>query len=270
MAEPLFTVVDDTHVVPSGTSRGPWSEHALHGGPVAALVARAAERALTATGSAAVAPVRLTVDLERPVPLAPLRVATEIVRPGRKVQVAEVQVFDVDDRRLVRATVLALRRTDLALPGDRRVPTDEPPPPPPEAADPPSWDPLPGRPVFHNDGVEHRFVRGGFLILGPSIDWIRLAAPVASGEEPTPFQRAVAASDFVNGISAALPFADWTFINPDLTVTLHRLPVGEHIGIAAATRIDPSGVGTAEADLYDKQGRIGRAVQTLLIEPTGR
>ncbi len=270
MADPLFTVADDTHVVPNETSRGPWSEHALHGGPVAALVARAAEGALAATGSAAVAPVRLTLDLERPVPLAPLRVAAEIVRPGRKVQVAEVQVFDSDDRRLVRATVLALRRTELALPDDRRTATDQPPAPPAEGIDRPTWDPLPGQPVFHNDGVEHRFVRGGFLILGPSTDWIRLAVPVVADEEPTPFQRAVAASDFVNGISAALPFEDWTFINPDLTVTLHRLPVGEHIAVDAATRLDPSGVGTAEADLFDELGRIGRAVQTLIVEPTRR
>lgn len=270
MAEPLFTVVDETHVMPNETSRGPWSEHALHGGPVAALVARAAERELASTGSAAVGPVRLTVDLERPVPLAPLRVSAAVVRPGRKVQVVEVQLFDQQDRRLVRATVLALRRTELDLPADRHGPAAVAPPPPSEAVDGPPWEPMPDKIVFHNDGVTHRFARGAILQLGPATDWIRLAVPVVVGEEPSPFQRAVAASDFVNGISAALAFEDWTFINPDLTVTLHRIPVGEHIAVDAATRIDPSGVGTAEADLYDEHGRIGRAVQTLIVEPAQR
>jgi hypothetical protein len=268
MDDPLFTVLDDGRLLPNETSRGPWSPDALHGGPVAAAVVRAAERVLGATGSEAVDPIRLTIDLERPVPLAPLRFDAEVVRGGRKVQVAEVRVFDGDDRRLVRATVLAIRRADIGLPEDRHAPSDVLPPPPEAApADPEMWDPMPGVTAFHSHGVEHRFVRSTMLKLGPTTDWIRLAVPVVAGEEPSPFQRAAAASDFVNGISAVLPASDWTFINPDLTVTLHRLPLGEWIGVDASTRIDDSGVGTAEADLFDECGRVGRCVQTLLVQP---
>lgn len=39
------------------------------------------------------------------------------------------------------------------------------------------------------------------------------------------------------------------------------------MGLDATTRIDEVGVGTAESDLFDERGRIGRAVQTLLVEP---
>lgn len=275
MTEALFTLLDGDHkgvalVLPSERSRGPWSEHALHGGPVAALVVRSAEAALRATGSEAVDPVRLTVDLERPVPLAPLRVEAEVVRPGRKVQVAEVVVRDDDGRRLVRASVLAIRRTPMDLPTERFAPADLPPPPKEQAYDDPVWDPLEGMSVFHKDGTEHRIVRGGFLTLGPTADWIRLLVPVVADEEPSPFQRVVAAADFGNGVSSVLPPDGWTFINPDLTITVHRLPVGEWIGVDAVTRLDPSGVGTAEADLFDERGRIGRCVQTLLVDPVAR
>lgn len=109
-------------------------------------------------------------------------------------------------------------------------------------------------------------MRGTFLGNGPSTDWIRLKAPVLAGRTPSPIQRAMAASDFVNGVSAVLPWDRWLFINPDLTVTLHRLPVGEWVGLDAVTRVESDGVGTAEADLFDEHGRIGRCVQTLLIE----
>ncbi len=267
VADALFEELDGGRFLPTGFSRGPWSEHALHGGPVAALVARAGEAALRSTGSDAVDPVRLTVDLERPVPLAPLRVQAEVVRGGRKVQVAEVVVTNDQGQRLVAARLLAIRRMTIDLPADRPAPVDEPPAPQSEAIDDPMWNPLPGLTAFHKDATEHRIVKGGWSTLGPTADWIRLVVPVVDGEEPSRFQRVVAAADFVNGISAVLPYADWTFINPDLTITLHRLPVGEWIGLDAVSRLDPAGVGTAEAVLFDEHGRVGRCVQTLLVEP---
>ena len=265
----LFEPVGDGSYQPTGLARGPWSPHALHGGPVSALVAHRAEEVLAATGAPAVEPVRLTASLDRPVPLAPLRVDASVVRPGKKVQVAAVQVHDADGNLLVRAEVLAIRRAEIPLPPTTQLPDD------PAIAGPDAGEPEPpwrgfgdDVEVFHADGVEHRYVSGTFLRQGPATDWIRLRHPVLPGLEPSPFQRVVAAADFTNGVSGVLPFGEWRFINPDLTVTLHRTPVGERIGVDAVTRIDAaSGIGTAEATLHDERGRIGRAVQTLLVEP---
>ncbi len=267
MADALFTELDENRVRATVLSRGPWSPDALHGGPVGALVARAAERVLASTGSDAVSPVRLTLDLERPVPLTDLVVEARIVRGGRKVQVAEVTIHDDAGQRLVRASMLALRRIDVELPADHFSPAD-PLPPHRDSAEPqPMWETADR--AFHSEGVEHRFVvgDGGMLALGPASDWIRLQVPVVSGESPSAWQRTVAAADFVNGISGVLPVDSWSYINPDLTVTLHRLPIGEWIAVQAVTRLESSGVGTAEADLFDEQGRIGRCVQTLLVQP---
>lgn len=267
MAESLFTVLDGDRVQPTELSRGPWSPHALHGGPVAAYVAHAAEETLATTDAPAHTPVRLTLDLERPVPLATLTVRAEIVRPGRKVQVAEVALHDEDDNRLVRATVVAIRRTELDLPAERHAPADASPPGRAAAEDVPMWEPMDATVAFHKDAVEHRFVGGGGMIQpGPATDWIRLRVPVVPDHPPSPFQRTVAAADFTNGVSGVLPVDAWTFINPDLTVTVHRLPVGEWVCLDAATRIDPSGTGTAEATLFDERGRLGRCVQTLVVE----
>src|SRR5690606_12736715 len=86
-SEPLFTP-NAGRLVPSAHTRGPWDPQAQHGGPVAALVARAAE----AEVGAGFTVTRLTIELQRPVPLEPLTVAARVTKPGRRVVRAEVDV----------------------------------------------------------------------------------------------------------------------------------------------------------------------------------
>jgi hypothetical protein len=163
---------------------------------------------------------------------------------------------------VTRAVALFIRTAPIPLP-DAADP--DPPPPGPEAAllmeDPnPAWE------AFHNRGVEMRFVKGYFLDIGPATVWIRLRVPVVGGEEPSPAMRAAAAADFGNGVSGALPFYEYLFINPDLTVLLHRPPVGEWIGLDAVTHLSDGGIGLAESALFDRDGRVGRSAQTLLVD----
>jgi hypothetical protein len=73
-------------------------------------------------------------------------------------------------------------------------------------------------------GVEHRFVRGSFSEPGPTTDWIRLNVPLLADEEISPLCRACAVADFGNGISGVLPPEGFTYVNPNLTVSLHRYP----------------------------------------------
>ena len=89
------------------------------------------------------------------------------------------------------------------------------------------------------------------------------------GEEPSPLQRVVAAADFGNGVSAELDFTRYVFINPDLTVYLHRPAVGEWVCLDASTRIGAPGVGLARSALWDTSGPIGHSLQSLLVEPRG-
>jgi hypothetical protein len=91
--------------------------------------------------------------------------------------------------------------------------------------------------------------------------------PLIAGEEPTPLQRALIAADVGNGISAVLDYHSYVFINVDLTVHFERMPAGEWVCVDAVTRPRASGIGTAESVLSDERGRIGRAAQSLLIEP---
>ena len=97
--------------------------------------------------------------------------------------------------------------------------------------------------------------------------WFRMTRTVVAGEEPTPLQRLAAAADSGNGISVALDLRRYTFVNPDLTITLLRRPVGEWFALEARTLVASEGLGLADTRYWDERGVLGRGVQTLLVEP---
>ena len=107
----------------------------------------------------------------------------------------------------------------------------------------------------------------GRRVPGPAAVWCRADRPIIEGVETTPLMRAAIAADFCNGVSSVLDFADWTFINGDLTVSLSRMPVGEWVLLDAQSWIGPQGAGIAFAGLADTKGYFGRAAQSLVIEP---
>jgi hypothetical protein len=254
-AAALFEPVGPDEYLPSARARGPWDINALHGGPVAALLARAVE-------DPDMHLARVTLELLRPVPVAPLVVKTEVLRPGKKVQLVGASL-SAGGTEVARAVGLRIRLAEFAIPAGA---VDKTPPPPrvEEAAvqrHEGDWE------AFHADGVEMRFTKGYFRDRGPATVWMRLCQPVVEGEEPTPTQRLAAVADFGNGVSSVLSWDRFLFINPDLTIHLARPPVGEWTCLDAQTVLaSGTGVGLAESALYDDDGRVGRAVQSLLVD----
>lgn len=261
MSEALFERAGAELWRPTELARGPWSPHALHGGPVAALLARSVE-GLPRPGP--MHPARMTVELLRPAPLAPLREAAQVLRAGRKVQLVQSSLH-AEESEVARATALWIRREAIPLPEEVAAgPVARPPPPEGAPRARPVWA---GRErAYHSHAVEHRIVRGGWGEPGACTDWIRLRVAVVPGEVPSPLQRVAAAADFGNGVGSALPYGAWRFINPDLTIHLQRLPEGEWVCLDAATWPEPEGVALAESVLYDGRGRLGRSLQSLILE----
>jgi hypothetical protein len=230
------------------------------------LLARAVEQY---EGGADMFVARLTVELLRPVPLTPLRIQTRWARRGRKVQIVEATMH-TGDVEVARASALRIRRATLAVP-DAARPHDAPPPPPAHGTSSlPPWAQTSSDLAYHRNAVEHRFVEGGFDRPGPATDWIRLCVPLVGGEATSPLARVAAAADFGNGISWVLSRLDgYSFINPDLTIYLHRHPTGEWVCLQARTLAEDHGVALAESRLWDEQGPIGRSLQSLLLERDG-
>jgi len=255
VSEAVFGV-DGSRFLPAPESRARWYSETLHGGPVAALVARAFE---SEPAPVPMMVTRMTVDLMRPVTTAPLEVTTRQVRTGKRIQVLEASI-DQGGTQVVRATGLRMRVIDLAVPDhpERPVPSG------PDGLvdyrmldDDGDW--------FHTRAVEMRFVEGDFYEPGPATVWARLTMPLVAGEEPTPLQRVAAMADFGNGLSRVLPFG-WLFINPDLTIHLDRLPASDWICLRSRTDVADHGIGLAQSELFDLSGAIGHALQGLLID----
>ena len=58
----------------------------------------------------------------------------------------------------------------------------------------------------------------------------------------------------------------WTFVNADVAVALHRPPTGEWVCVDARTVIQPSGIGLTTSRLLDDTGVIGTVTQSLVID----
>jgi Acyl-CoA thioesterase C-terminal domain len=63
------------------------------------------------------------------------------------------------------------------------------------------------------------------------------------------------AADSGSGVSVALDWTRYLFINVDLSVHLHRMPEGEWVCLDAVTLPEPSGIGMADRRLFDERGR---------------
>jgi Acyl-CoA thioesterase C-terminal domain/Acyl-CoA thioesterase N-terminal domain len=204
---------------------------------------------------------RVTLEILRPVPIGPVRVEAEVVRPGRSVQMIDAALSNGDGE-LMRARAWRIRSGEIEIPDDV-VATPEPPPGPERGGKPEFFST--GQSVGYHTAMEWRSVGGGFLEPGPATVWMRMGCQLVDGEEPTPLQRTLVAADVGNGISAVLDWRRFLFINVDLSVHLERMPEGEWVCVDAVTLPQPSGIGTAESVLSDERGRIGRAAQALLI-----
>jgi hypothetical protein len=197
------------------------------------------------------------------VPLAPLAVAERTLRPGRAVELVEAVLAEAGGgrREIARATAWRLRPQD-GVPAE----TPEPPPPGPDAGRAVPFFPT-GEDVGYHTAMDYRFVEGAFLEPGPAVVWMRMRQPLIDAEPPSPLVRVLVAADSGNGVSAALDYRRFLFINTELTVHLVREPTSEWVCLDAVTRTGERGVGLAESVLWDERGRLGRASQTLLVRP---
>jgi len=249
--------VDGDNVVTSPNAAGPWDRRMQHGSAPSALVTWAAERIPTPVPMNV---ARVTIDLMRPVPVAPLTIESEVLREGRKIQLCEIKLF-ADGVQVVGATVLKIKRQSQPLPDDvKELPVTLPSPEDSLVEDGHgATSPFAGM-------VSMRAARGRFGQAGAGAIWFHVDHPLIEGEAISQAMRAVVAADFSNGTASTLDFRAWTYINADLTVSFARQPVGEWILLDGESWIGPDGCGLAMSRLADRQGYFGRAVQSLVIE----
>jgi hypothetical protein len=297
VADSFYTQAGQDAWLATSHTTGPWDARAQHGGPPSALLGRAIQRC-EPRGDMIIA--RFTCEILGAIPVGEIRVRARLARPGRSVELLEAAA-SVDGRDVARATAWRVLRTDSppvaprsappalpdgALPDGTpavlpdgapaapfsvgptadtsQAPSGEAPQAPPGEM-PPA--PASGWVDGYLSAIEWRPVRGHFTKPGPATVWARMRYPLVPGEETGPLERVLAIADSGNGVSSELDLRQWRFINPELTVHLHREAVGEWICLDAQTVISTGGAGLATSVLSDADGPVGVGAQSLLIAP---
>ena len=220
--------VDGNHVVTSPDAAGPWDPNMQHGSAPAALVVWAAEAIATPVPMRI---ARVTIDLMRPVPVAPLTLQTEVLRAGRKIQLCAVRLL-ADGVVVVAATVLKIKTQALTLPSDVGDLPIKLPGPDQSRVEPANFSSSP-----FSACVSMRAARGGFGVPGPGAIWYRADRPLVEGFPLSQAMRAVVAADFCNGTSAALDFR---------RLDLHQCRSVSQFCAATGRRMDPARCGNLD------------------------
>jgi len=232
--------------VPRAHAHAPWSEDMLHGRVLAGLAAREVEAAHIDQGWF---PARLTIDLFRAPPMAPVSVTSERIRDGGRVRVVDVSIFS-QDREVARSRVLVVRASerpvgpvwsrqpwDLAHPGELEPPSEL------ESDGPDIW--------------QFRSEPGQFINSeGPGRCWTRDLAQLVAGEDVSPFVRVATSADLSSPIANSGPDG-LDFINADITLNLARLPISDWLGYETIFHESADGISSASCVVHDLDGPIG-------------
>ena len=257
-ADRAFFRRDGDIYIGNDAARGPWAADACHAGPVTAVLARSLEHALPEKQL-----VRITINFQRPIPMSGFRCTVAVDRDGRSTATATAQLSCDDGRVCAVATGLYLVANDFGA-----IPSASIPVPDFENATLggfPVENALHGMPFF-SSGIEVMYPPGESHEPGPTTLWMR-TVPIVEGETPSPFERLCPLADCGNGISRNANFGKATFINPDITITVFRLPQSEWLASSAVSFWEPTGIGLSQAQLYDTSGAVGYALQTLVVTP---
>jgi hypothetical protein len=252
-SQPFFTRDGDAFI-PNPITSGPWDPNSLHGRVIIGLLGFVIEQR---HGADHFVPARLTVDMFRLPTMAPIEVKTRIVRDGLRIRVVEAEFFS-GGTSMARASCQLLRKTES---------------PPGQVWSPPNWDvPAPSEipaPTDPRLGMSGKWITrpivGAMGTVGPRRLWMSEARDLVEGVPLTPFVRVAVAADY------ASPFANagdhgLEYINSDVTIYLHRLPVTQWIGFEVVNHHATSGVAIGECWLYDEQGPIGTSTVAALAQ----
>jgi len=257
-ADAAFFHLDDDLIIGNDAARGPWSADACHAGPVSGVLVRALEQVVPGKQLA-----RVTLNFQRPIPIAGFRIVAAVERDGRSTAATAAQLVDRDGTVCAVASGLHLGVHAFGTLPTATVPA-------PKFQDAVAGvlaleTAVHGLPFFHS-GIEVAYPPGETPDPGPTCVWMR-TLPLVEGERPSPFQSLCPLADCGNGLSRNSSFDAVTFVNPDLTIAVFRLPESDWLASRAVSFWEPTGIGLSHAQLFDTAGAIGYALQTLLIRP---
>lgn len=253
-ASSYYTRIDDTRFAPTEHVGGAWRDDEQHFAPVAGLITHAIE---LATADSGLQVSRLTFEILGVMLAQETDVRVETVRPGRTISLVEA-TMTVAGRVVVRARAWLLAPQDTtAVAGGESAPM--------LASDAlPEWHPAETWPGGYIASLR---ARRSSEEPGRGQAWLSTDVELVAGVPVGALARFVGLVDTANGIAVRRPPSEWVFPNLDLTVHLHRQPVGLPVGLDTTVTFGPDGVGLTSSVLHDLDGPVGRAEQILTVRP---
>lgn len=236
---------------------GAWDRATQHIAPALGLLAHEVERDLAARRGGDLVVSRLSYDILGTVPVEPVEVTVEVLRPGRTIELVEARASYAGRAVVILRAWLAEPYATAALAG-----SDLPAVPGPDELQP--WDMSGLWPGGFIASVE---VRRKEMGPGRSTCWVRTGHDLVADEEVSRLAAVAGLLDITNGIAVRADPTKVAFPNLDLTAHLFRAPAEGWLGLDTTVSFGPGGIGVTSSVLHDEEGPLGTSAQTLTVRP---
>ena len=255
----------DAYFLPLGDGRyfatdrvgGAWYTDEQHIAPLLGLLTHLVEVDRDARRKDGLVVAGLSFDNLGRIGLGEFRTGTEVVRPGRSVELVEA-VATQGERDAVRLRAWLLRPGDTAAIAATTLEAIAP----PEETEP--WDPTTDWPGGFIASAEVRRRRFG---PGRAHFWARTEVPLIAGGGYSQLAYYVGLLDIANGMTVRRSPSEVAFPNVDLSAKLFAVPSGEWVGFDTTVTFGANGTGVTSTVLHDRSGPIGVMGQTLTVRP---
>lgn len=259
MAETYFVALGNDTYQPTELSGGAWRDDELHLAAVAGLVIHHMERFRKTHLGEGLAFSRFSIDVLGQIPRDEISLSTQIVRPGRTIELIETTAV-IGERAIIRARAWLLRSSELAgIAGDSFAPI----PSMSECVD------RTGQWAWSGGFMDsyESAVPPGEAVPGHNQAWVTGRYALVDAETPEPLAEFAKFLDVANGVAPREDPTQWMFPNVDLTFHLFRQPVGIAVGFDTRVAFGPTGVGLTTSVIFDETGPVGTLNQSLTVRP---
>jgi acyl-CoA thioesterase len=203
-------------------------------------------------------PAYLHVDFYRPVPVGYSEVSVERTRESASIRGLSASMRTID-REVAKLSAMWVK-DEQGLPESEHA--IQGPVQGPDECEPLE---LPVRDGGYTSAIEVRVVSGTWQQTDHLCAWLRLRNTLLPNAAMSPIASLMTLIDSCAGLAQPIDIRTHTFLNADLSVRLQRAPRSEWICIDARSTTTEHGLGLSDARIFDEQGFLGSASQTLLI-----
>ena len=251
-----FQALGEDRYLPTAHAGGAWRDDELHLAPVAGLVIHHLERWREAHSGGSMVYSRITFEVLGQIGRQEIALNTEVVRPGRTIELVETTAV-IGDRVTIRARAWLLQGSDTS---EVAAHTFEDMPSPEECKDVSTLLDWPGGYIASITALQAPGHRAG-----RTRAWVASDIDLVGGEPSQPLAEYSKLLDTANGIAVMAQPTEWMFPNVDLSLHFFREPSGRQVGLDTRVAFGGGGVGLTSTVMHDLNGPVGTIQQSTTL-----